>query len=51
LAFTVRIRASDSWTAAASSGIFSTVAWKKSVRVLKPVTRARALPSTRTRTV
>ena len=37
--------------AAASSGIFSTVAWKKSLRELKPVTRARDLPSTSTRTV
>ena len=33
------------------SGIFSMVAWKKSVRGEKPVTRARPLPSTSTRTV
>ena len=51
LAFTVRISASDSWAGAASSAIFSTVAWKKSLREWKPVTRARALPSTSTRTV
>ena len=51
LVFTVRISASDSCGGGASSAIFSTFARKKSVRGVKPVTRARALPSTRTRTV